>query len=381
MDDQGEHTNARIAFTPIRGEHPREARPGGTVGRRVIFRIFCHAGAYDGDMDLRNAALWVALNMFAAACSPGAPAPTPSKPAGPTVSPLAPPAHAEFVGPAELDMQPGSRPLDLSARAFPADVERERLEKDVALIWRVRSLLPPASTSASELLRALGAEKVKDESDFGFGVRSQSASIEGGYVTCGVALGTHDDALEGLQLTCTARLHDTPEVVLATLKEALGPAFTVQSVPVYFMASVEYTRASEHAARALLDQTLGPLDPIAEDKLTAEVLAAYRRLMSPVESLVVGYECGIVGTTPPGAAAEFTLQSEKRVDLLRNVLRGPNPGGRMYAFRALTRLKALRAEDEAVVKALSSTETPVQTCHGCMFSTETTADVLEESFY
>jgi hypothetical protein len=99
--------------------------------------------------------------------------------------------------------------------------------------------------------------------------------------------------------------------------------------------------------------------------------------MSPLEELAVGSSCGFVGASPRGRDATLTLRSAGRVDLLRNVLRGPNPGARVYAAKALTKLGALRPEDANVVKSLTSASTRIVTCSGCMFMTGSSAEAFQ----
>jgi hypothetical protein len=98
--------------------------------------------------------------------------------------------------------------------------------------------------------------------------------------------------------------------------------------------------------------------------------------MSPLEDLAVGKSCGEVGWPPRGRDAESVLEKQRRVDLFRNVLRGPNPEGRVYAAQALTDLQAMRPEDGAVVAKLASLPIPIMTCGGCTYWHQSSAAAL-----
>ncbi len=309
------------------------------------------------------AGLLLALHAPAAACSQP-----------PTPASLAASAEA-FVGPSAADMRPGQRPLDLAAHPVPPGAERAWLAKDVDMIWRVRSILPP-TPSASAFFHALDARDTQKDTDLGFGLHLQTARVAGGYTTCFFTLVSQADAIVSLRAECTAQ---TPadEGIGPTLAEALGQGFSLQPGS-SLVARAEYQSPAASAdARAALDRALGAQAPVLADSLPRSVREAYERLMSPLEELAVGSSCGIVGRSPAGRDAMLTLIAAKRIDLLRNVLRGPNPGGRIYAAQALRQLRAMSPQDEAIVAALASSSTPVTLCNGCMFSEKTSADALQ----
>jgi hypothetical protein len=74
---------------------------------------------------------------------------------------------------------------------------------------------------------------------------------------------------------------------------------------------------------------------------------AYERLASPLEHLVVGK-----GAEGWGYEEMSALLHAKRYDLLKQVLRGPNPEGRAYAALALQAAGALDASDRHAINVL-----------------------------
>src|SRR4029079_11851038 len=105
---------------------------------------------------------------------------------------------------------------------------------------------------------------------------------------------------------------------------------------------------------------------------------AYARLMSPQEELAVGTNCGEGGEPPAGAKETKSLSSARRFDLLRNVLRGPNPEARVYALKALEQAGAAGAPERAAIEAVRALPAKVRACGGCDYHSGTTAEALKE---
>jgi hypothetical protein len=68
------------------------------------------------------------------------------------------------------------------------------------------------------------------------------------------------------------------------------------------------------------------------------------------------------------------LRRARRLDLIRNVLRGPNPEARFYAMTAIERLRAATPEDRAVFTRIKALPIKITNCTGCMFSSGSTED-------
>ena len=117
-------------------------------------------------------------------------------------------------------------------------------------------------------------------------------------------------------------------------------------------------------------------------QVPAELKDDYEYLISPLQNSVVGSGgCGFAGTTPNGKKALDALMQAHRVDLVENVLRGFNPGGRVYAALALLRLKSsglpLSAETQTTIKKISDLDIKIGTCSGCLFFHRTAKEILE----
>jgi hypothetical protein len=145
--------------------------------------------------------------------------------------------------------------------------------------------------------------------------------------------------------------------------------------------------ASDERERAAREAALGPMIAVEVPK---DLSAPYELLMSAARSVVFGSHCGYLGIDPPGKDAMTRLVAARRWDLVGNVLRGPNAGGRLYAATAIIEragakigrdeveaIRALSPEDARTLLALARDTTSVDTCSGCTSSISSSAKLLE----
>jgi hypothetical protein len=101
----------------------------------------------------------------------------------------------------------------------------------------------------------------------------------------------------------------------------------------------------------------------------------YNYLLLPFENTVVAPgSCGLPMPGEeirpvPGREAINALAKARRIDLIENVLRGYNPGGRIYALLALQKLRRLGVRispaTTATMRKVYDLDVAVSTCRGC----------------
>ena len=114
---------------------------------------------------------------------------------------------------------------------------------------------------------------------------------------------------------------------------------------------------------------LGDLKPV---DVPANLKDDYDYLISPLHnSTVAKGECGFGGVVPKGRETIDVLVDAYRTDLIENVLRGYNPGGRVYAALALLEMqkrgKWLSNDVQNTISKLSQLEIKITTCSGCIY--------------
>jgi hypothetical protein len=254
---------------------------------------------------------------------------------------------------------------------IPPALDPKSLQTSCDLLWQVRAALPllresdptgsVLDTAISERFRSVstpddsgGGPHASYPVELGFGLSRELRRFTGATAECEVTLVSSNGALVGWSATC--RLDAASQEIV---EGALGgdANFTIVH---------EFPRALKRSRQAL-DRKLGRLTEVHE---RSTATSAYAVLMSPFEALVVGSGCGIVAGSglPKGRDEIGVLASARRIDLIRNILRGPNPEARIYAAWALERLGAVAPADQTVIAAVMNLPISINTCSGCIFS-------------
>jgi hypothetical protein len=286
------------------------------------------------------------------------------------------PQVPEMVGPAADIIRPGEQPVQARALKLPAGVNRKWLQDDLDLIWNVRRALPPKPTDTDLVGFQWQNARVEDV-DLGLGLRRRQRTAGGGHLTCDTTAVLLEGALMSMRVSCWGGLNK-PKAVEEIIERSLGAGFrrvTLPGVIGYFTyrAEYEFPRASQKV-RAMLDRRLGPLAPV---QVPPDLAAAYTRLMSAQEELAVGTKCNEGGEPPAGANEAKALRSSRRFDLLRNILRGPNPEARVYALKALRQTGASTG-DRAAIEAVSALPLKIRACSGCEYFHGTINEALAQ---
>ena len=283
--------------------------------------------------------LALAMGLLATGCKPRRVAER-ELPAPPPI-----PSLPEVLGPGNREIHPAGPPIDVRALKLPKGVDSAKLQRDLDMIWRVRNALPPDVTG-SAMLKTLtesdGPPLDVEKVDLGFGFQRSFVRLAGGYTDCEITMAAYDQALIAARVACE------PTATSRELVErALGSAFVSPPEATSFEMRVDYEFPRAGArARAALDRELGGLAPVRKES------HQYRRLMSPLDSLAVGDPCwgGLYDKVGPEELSGI-FAPYRDYDLVRNVLRGPNPEARIVAARALVQFgAALPADLDAIDK-------------------------------
>ena len=260
-------------------------------------------------------------------------------------------------GPSAAEIRPSAEPEDPSA--LTAGVDADQVRDACRVLWLMRQALPPEGAEERFVgrLRALqtvlgnvqkarmtwhGPDSLRPR-DLGFGIRGSVVDlVTPAGVACFFNFASHSDRLLDLRIECQAARDIAPAI-----QAALGPAFRAMTT---YANRSSFWRVNYHwldAWAAPRDAMSAVLGRAPDAQPPGELLAAYERLTSPLERLTVWK--GSVGWGYEEAEA---LLKAKRYDLLRQVLRGPNPEGRAYAALALRDAGALDSSDRRTVEAL-----------------------------
>ncbi|MFN7972998.1 MAG: hypothetical protein U0166_11720 [Acidobacteriota bacterium] len=248
-------------------------------------------------------------------------------------------------------------------------LNEEWVTRDTAGIEALLSLMPVESRTAAELTVAgAGARCSTEKHDLGFGGELLEVRWPHGYsythalvVLFEGRVASYEISVEGSAGTwkqLRRRYRDAWE-------RSGGPRYEESDCALRYRMTVEPLMDSLLAAVA---KELGPVRPVKVPRWARE---AYRNLTSP--SILIPISEGPVGYA--GISREEgphldELIAEGRIAVVENVLRSPNPQGRVYATLALLKAKdagrKLSAETERAMEAVAQLSTPIASQEGCM---------------
>lgn len=248
---------------------------------------------------------------------------------------------------------------------------RQRLELELASIAKIRRALEARPLTVEGLQRELASSSLKEDRELGFGGRLIELvlpcactgtllsifSVNGGEVVGATEAG-QESPIVRIEIEQRWDVQRWPKLG-AELKGAWGEEALESGT------SLRIEREDRELYSACLARIafwLGKAPEALPDESCAQ---AYRTLMNPLSKLEVGTGCGIVGLPPRGRAETEALTKAGRFDLLRSILRGPNPESRVYAAHALTNAGALEAADRTAIENLARRPVTIVTCSGC----------------
>jgi hypothetical protein len=144
-----------------------------------------------------------------------------------------------------------------------------------------------------------------------------------------------------------------------------GPAFREEGDILY--SGGRFDALFEAYCRAVASE-LGEMKAV---DVPADIKTAYEYLISPMNNSRVGTGiCGLGGAVLKGKTSIDALAKAERMDLIENVLRGYNPGGRVFAAIALLKMEKrgvkLAPEVKKTMEKVSGLDVPITTCSGCI---------------
>lgn len=216
-----------------------------------------------------------------------------------------------------------------------------------------------------------------DRGDFGFGFLRFYYNRPGGYcffIAEGFALGD-EYARYKVGLKCDPKVWPRiREQVIKEWKTNGGPAFTEEEG---IFAQVADDGIVEKY-RAAVSKILGPMRTVT---IPANLKKSYDHLIDPMTNSDVGDRCGGDQRVPGGKTAILQIFASKRIDILENILRGYNPGGRIYAASALLKMQKagfkLDPTTLETIEKVKGLDSVIGICQGIKVFTENGKDALK----
>lgn len=227
--------------------------------------------------------------------------------------------------------------------------------------------------SLEKLVQDVETNDVRENRDIGFGAKRVYLQNRGYWITA-IAF---ENRIIGLEVLCLGSGPD--KSVEPTIKKAIVNA----ELPSWDSDVCYYHYVDDEGFKLLqtkIESELGASEKSLIKDLQNKEL--YENLNSPFSKITVGTACGYAGSKPAGRVAVENLVNAKRIDVLRSLLRSPNPESRVYAAIGLKTLakndqKLLSADDLDAIEKVKNLPIEISSCGGCLPLSQTAAQLIE----
>lgn len=252
-----------------------------------------------------------------------------------------------------------------SQKPEPKQIVPEWAEMDITGVSFVMGLMPIENRRTQDVEKLFNAFQHKnaswsDKSSLGFGAERIKLSMGLGYTTVYIDYLTFKDRIVHYKIGAdvsadTWKTHG--QKVMRAWKDNGGPNFEVKDSEMIF------EKDFSNAWTAYYSEISRELGDIKSVEIPQELEADYKLLTDPFENSNISFVA-----CSDGKPAIDSLEDTKRIDLIENVLRSYNPGGRIYAAISLLRMaqkghRLTAATKQSIDKVMNS-DASVTTCWG-----------------
>lgn len=258
------------------------------------------------------------------------------------------------------------------------DLNYAWIAKDIEAIERLLPELARQDPSL-ETMEKIFAKEPGEESDLGFGARTFSFSNPGGYTYFTV----HGFALNGRIGYYSIGVGRS--LSWSKVRVAIIQAWNVNSQFPFKEgeSGIKYDREYADVVgdyKLAVSSQLGGMRAVTVPR---DLNDAYDHLISLGNNSVVGNgACDYAGVVPYGKAAIDQIVTSGRIDLIENILKGYNPGGRMYALLALLKLQRngtkLSDETQNAMRVILNLDIEIETCSGCLHGRKRAREIVSD---
>ena len=270
-------------------------------------------------------------------------------------------------------------------------IDTMTLDKELTLDWvrldkdnfnNIFSLLNNQRALADKdlFLKSIIKLDIRETKDLGFGLTYFECAQYGGHVTTWISLLSFENAI----IQYDIRYSEDDFKIIAYLinqdaklkSEIAFVADTTDTYSFYYQDSSAFDKFKSHVASKL------GLIKLSPDNTDEKFASNYSILTNPINSYDFGTLCYESGVEPEGRKAINYFTSSNNISAIREIVKGYNPEGRLYAIEALLtavnkKRTALTDEDNQLIKNILALDIPISACNGCIVSKSTAGDLLD----
>jgi hypothetical protein len=242
-------------------------------------------------------------------------------------------------------------------------------------------LTPVENQNIEVLKKQLKDDWSVDDDPLGFGANRVRFSKGYGYSSVYVDVLTFENQVAYYEIGVTgsfSKWSQYRDQIVNAWKQNGGPEFTEKGYELTYQRKYESVFDSYYRTVGF---ELGEMLPVS---VPADLKDAYEYLTSPLNNSYIGEGiCGLGGPVLEGKTSIDALTNANRRDLIENVLRSYNPGGRIFAAIALLRMKQkglkLDSDVSTTLNKVVNLDVPAATCGGCIINSGRRAkDIVAE---
>jgi hypothetical protein len=257
-------------------------------------------------------------------------------------------------------------------------LEKKWLALDVEMLKAIPKILPPEAQTKETLAQVLGGKGFEQQVEFEAKLFGNGSS--GGYTLLTVSVYTFRGSIVSCRISS---LTSKPSWLL--IKPHLIEAWN-RYAQVPFQETdrgIFYEYVNEAVLREYKDSINREIGAMKQLEIPAELKDAFDYLTAPFNNVQVSNSlCGYGATKVEGRKMIELFINAGRVDLIENILKGFNHGGRVYAAIALLEMKKsgvkLSDETEQTIEKVVNLKISVMTCAGCFGFSMTAKELLLE---
>jgi hypothetical protein len=259
----------------------------------------------------------------------------------------------------------------------PQRLNRDRLAKDLANARFLAQIPEIGVDSLTSIRAALGPPDSIQETGFDQTALHFTGDLPGGYTRIGLTVSAFRDQVLRYRVEVNGRF-DSWWMIRQQMIDAWksNTKFDVTESD----SGIYYEQEFPGVATAYQANEVAQFGEFKDLPVPAEMIDAYRLLSSATKAVVVGEECGYAGSPPEGKTAIDALVNAGRLDLVENLISGPNLGGRVYAALALLRLErggtTLSEQTKTRINKIRNSKIIIETCVGCLGLSQPIAEIF-----
>ena len=261
-------------------------------------------------------------------------------------------------------------------------INQDWVQSDVENTRLISKIMPVEHQSVEDIATILGANTGIDVEDLGFGAKRINIGKGAGYTSLNLDIFTFNNTIAWYKMSVYGDFKSYPKIgaLMKTVwQENGGPAYQEDEYGIFCEQQFDSVFQAYKSAVA------GQLGELQSVKIPSELNEYYQHLISPMVNSNIGEGvCGYGGGPIPGKTAIDVLVKANRIDLIENVLRGYNPGGRIYAVLALLKMEKagikLPPQTQVLLKKVLDLPVKLSTCSGCIIESGLTAKDIVRLF-